>query len=420
MASPGDERYACQFEANPAYWRALSTRVLMTCLRAVLVTAVFVASVASAQRGTNARLVREAVIDDKALPDGFTAFGVVAVGPGKRVYVGQPRDNVIRVFDSTGKFVRSIGAKGDGPGETQTLGGHGFIGDTLWTHDWQAQRFAFFQPDGSYMSTLSPQGMIDSSIKGRPIRILASNPLIDGSLYYGMFTFSSRGDVMPPLANRIVTRDGRAVRVVGHTDSLGRGHFRIVAGDRQVSSSDPFFGQMTATNPIVAVGGGGRWFAVVRRDECATTQRFTVARTSLAGDTLWRTQIDCPKVAVPRGFVDSVVAANRDRMMTRNMPATASEIEQQIRPKFSGISSFTPVLQVEIGADESIWLRPMKSLGDSLQTWVRADAKPNQPAQFTLPPRAQLKAVIDATHVWVQQLNEDDLPSLVRYRLTAG
>jgi hypothetical protein len=84
------------------------------------------ASAAEAQRAGNARLVREVVINDDAVPDGFTTVGTVVVGPGKRVYVAQPKDNVVHMFDSTGRFVRSIGAKGAGPGETQYLGRNWF------------------------------------------------------------------------------------------------------------------------------------------------------------------------------------------------------------------------------------------------------------------------------------------------------
>jgi hypothetical protein len=374
------------------------------------------ASVAEAQRGGTARLVREVVISDDAVPDGFTAVGTVVVGPGKRVYVAQARDNVVRMFDSTGKFVRTVGAKGQGPGETENLGSIGFIGDTLWTHDWRAQRFAFFMFDGTYNSTLAPPGVVDTAIRGRPIRIAASQPLADGSVYYGQVSLPGPGPLMPPAALRIGTRDGRMGRVVTHTDSLIRGRFRVISGDRQTSTIDPHFGQMVDKSPLVAVGEGGAWFAIVRRDECTATQQITVLRTSIRGDTSWRTRIECPRVSVPRGFVDSIVATHRDRFV-KSHQLTAAEAERQIRPAFGDVTSFTPVRAILTGSDQSIWIRPTKALGDSLETWVRANAQPNQPAQFTLPPRAQLKAIIDATHIWVMELDSDDLPTLVRYRL---
>ena len=70
-----------------------------------------------------------------------------------------------------------------------------------------------------------------------------------------------------------------------------------------------------------------------------------------------------------------------------------------------------------VGGDGSIWIRPMRALADSTEYWVRADPKAGTPGDVTLPPGARLMHVVDGSHIWVMQLDENDLPSLTRYRI---
>jgi hypothetical protein len=377
--------------------------------------------VAHAQRGPTTRLVRELAIGDEALPKGFTSIGSVLVGPGGRIYVEQSQDNVIRLFDSTGKYVKDIGGKGSGPGETEFLYGIGFVGDTLWSCDLRAGRFAFFSADGGYQSTLSPPKIIDSAVKRNAISASASTPLSGGYLYYGAVSYASRmgPELMRPVARVVGTRDGRVVDTVAFTDSLGRGSFGYANGSRQTFTSDGAFGSMVDKSPYIAVGGEGAWFAVVLRADCATRPRYTVARVSLRGDTLWRARLECPHVTIPRNFVDSVVAVNRERAI-KIVQVTASYAEEQIRPKLGDVKAFTPVRSVQVGNDGSIWIRPLLSVADTVEVWMRADAKSGAPEQFTLPYKSQLKRIVDGTHIWVSQLDENDLPTLVRYRVVSN
>ena len=46
------------------------------------------------------------------------------------------QDAAIVVLDAEGGFVRTIGRKGEGPGEFVVIGDMGFVGDTLWLQNW--------------------------------------------------------------------------------------------------------------------------------------------------------------------------------------------------------------------------------------------------------------------------------------------
>jgi len=371
-----------------------------------------------AQRGPAARLVREVTLADESVPNGFTRIGTVLAGPGGRIYVEQPQDNVIQMFDSAGRYVKRIGGRGQGPGETGALGGIGFLGDTLWTYDFRARRLAFFSVDGTYLSTRSSPVIIDDGVDGRAVSIAGTTPLAGGNFYFAGFSYTSRigAQLTPPIARLVGTPDGRILDTVALTDSIGRGSFGFASGTRQSFTNDPMFAPLFDRSTLVAVGGQGSWFAVARREDCATAARFAVARMSLQGDTLWETTIDCPRVAVPRGFVDSVVAVNRDRAVSA-LSIAPGYAESQIRPSLGNPQWFTAVRAIQVGNDGSIWIRPTRAAGDNAEVWVRADAPANAPLHFALAPRAQLKGIVDASRIWVMELDEDDLPTLMRYRV---
>jgi hypothetical protein len=63
---------------------------------------------------------------------GFSRIGSVAVDKEDQVYVFEQQDAQIRVYSPTGKLVRTIGRRGDGPGEFRQSARIGVKGDTIW------------------------------------------------------------------------------------------------------------------------------------------------------------------------------------------------------------------------------------------------------------------------------------------------
>jgi hypothetical protein len=69
------------------------------------------------------------------------------------MYISEGQDQVFKVFDTEGVKVKTIGAKGSGPGEFQSIGFCGFTPDgRLLTTDFQARRTSFFDKDGRFLS----------------------------------------------------------------------------------------------------------------------------------------------------------------------------------------------------------------------------------------------------------------------------
>jgi len=70
------------------------------------------------------------------------------------VYISDESDMAIKVFDLQRKYLRTIGRKGNGPGEFETIGDMAFLPDgRLLVTDYQTRRTSFFSPDGQFISS---------------------------------------------------------------------------------------------------------------------------------------------------------------------------------------------------------------------------------------------------------------------------
>ena len=76
--------------------------------------------------------------------------GIVRLTDG-RIAVANGGTNEIRIYDSTGVFLSSVGRAGAGPGEFQSIGMlETGPGDSLFVFDYQLRRLSVFGPDGGF------------------------------------------------------------------------------------------------------------------------------------------------------------------------------------------------------------------------------------------------------------------------------
>jgi hypothetical protein len=70
------------------------------------------------------------------------------------VYICDLQDLEIKVFDHDGRMVRTIGQKGDGPGEFQNIGKIALLPDgRLLVLDWEAHRVSLFSTEGKFINS---------------------------------------------------------------------------------------------------------------------------------------------------------------------------------------------------------------------------------------------------------------------------
>jgi hypothetical protein len=76
------------------------------------------------------------------------------VDDNENIYISEWQDKVIKVFDSDGKYNKTIGAKGSGPGEFQEISSLVFAKDgKLVVTDGRAMRTSFFDSSGKFIKS---------------------------------------------------------------------------------------------------------------------------------------------------------------------------------------------------------------------------------------------------------------------------
>jgi hypothetical protein len=108
------------------------------------------------------KLTEELSIGGGSNPDeAFSQVGMFVVGDDGSIFALDFKDQKIKVFDSTGKFLRLIGKPGQGPGELGTASGIQLMTDgTLVVEDAGNRRLALFKPSGEFIRNISMSGRL--------------------------------------------------------------------------------------------------------------------------------------------------------------------------------------------------------------------------------------------------------------------
>lgn len=91
--------------------------------------------------------------------DSAEIFGFVtdaAFGPGGSIYVADPGQHRIVVLDSDGRFVRTIGRPGQGPGEFLDPSSIALLRDTLFVYDGRQGRVSVLDTLGAFLRSFVP------------------------------------------------------------------------------------------------------------------------------------------------------------------------------------------------------------------------------------------------------------------------
>lgn len=118
--------------------------------------------------------VGDAPVLDVGVVEGDAAYqldGVRSVArlAGGRIAVANGGSGDVRIFGPDGRHQRTLGRRGAGPGEFQRLAWVGAAaGDTLLAWDSEARRLTIFAPGGSFVRTVTPEGIegMHPSVRG--------------------------------------------------------------------------------------------------------------------------------------------------------------------------------------------------------------------------------------------------------------
>lgn len=334
----------------------------------------------------------------------FTKLDFVAVH-GDHVYVAQRGTDDIRVFGSDGAFRRTIGRKGQGPGEFESIWSMGVSGDSVWLIDVDLRRLTFFTPDGSLIATV-PFDPVPPTL-GEGLMFL---PYPDVLMREGDFLGFGRGSGMSVDKGEItanpllrMTPDGRAA------DTLGWVSIRNDDMILRSARSRSFRMQPFTDSPITVYAAAARRAYVIERWSATEAVPASVQVTALgaAGDTAWVRQVPYTPARLDPARVDSV-RAGMEREMGRRYPR--EEINRALyAPAFR-----TPVTSALASDNGTLWIRWDEDTRPG--SYAVLSAAGDIVASVTAPARIRLKWVSDSI-AWGEELDENEVPTLVRYRI---
>lgn len=346
----------------------------------------------------------------------LTAIGSVAVHEASgRVYVGQPMERHIKVFDRRGRRVRTIGRPGIGPGEFQSVGALGFQGDTLWVIDWSQGRLTLFRPDGELIR-VSRVG-VDVERAGRfPLRVAAVLPDLDLLAMPGVPSQLTVEGTVTRLPLVHLAADGAVLDTaafVGVAHRTMRVRRPDATGPRGFYVPQPFRddGLYTVSRPDTTI-------VVVDREPAAEVPAtFEVLKVRPDGDTVASRAVPYTPVAVSDAAVDSALAPWVDDVADRRSFGSPGRAlaEEWVRAAAYIPPAYPPVSAVAVGDDGSVWLRREPAPGDTV-TWLVLGPALSPRAEARIPAGLSVRTV-RADAVWGVWHGRMDEPYLVRLQL---
>lgn len=340
----------------------------------------------------------------------FTTIREIAVSPNGSMYVVQGQEQEIRVFDAQGKYVRTIGRQGGGPGEFTGLRSLGFIGDTLYTMDVRQRRMTLFRADGSLISTLvydpstSPQQRGAALFSPSPSVLLADGSVLGGASYASHLVANGQITAVPVFR---LTRTATVLDTIAWVP-VGSGQ-----GSVQNANAALFFVQPISDAPITVYAATAARVFVIERAARSGNAAFRVTAIGARGDTLWSRSLPYRPIPLEGQVADSIVNVVAGRLTGGRAGASPFPIDQVKKAVFIPDHQVT-VTRAFAAADGSLWLR-REEFAETLN-WTVIAPDGNVAATLALPRNVRPMTVV-GDRAYGVELDDVDVPLLVRYRI---
>lgn len=334
----------------------------------------------------------------------FTELSQV-VATADAVLVRQSAYQELRVFDVAGTHQRTIGRAGGGPGEFSGLWAFGVYGDTVWTLDFALRRVTLFLTSGKLLKTVTFEAV--TRTLGERGSLFATYPMArqrDGVLLgfggtSGQAMATGRVRAMPILR---MSPNGLA------TDTLG--WLPIAHANMILKSSvgTSYHVQPFDDSPSAEYAADQRRVYVIDRHAASNgTTSYGVVAIGNDGDTAWVRRYPYAPLPMDRAVADSV-RKRMYRMYGSRYPQSMIDDSLYI-PKFQ-----PPVSEATAGEDGTLWLRREK--WSPTTKFDVLDAEGQLIARVEAGRSVRIRWV-SGTTAWGQELDENDVPTLVRYRI---
>lgn len=281
-----------------------------------------------------------------------------------RIVLANARSWQVRYYGADGKFIRSSGRRGEGPGEfRQPFTLHTLPGDTVYVGDIRPFRFLVFAPDGEWLSTIDAKPMMINSPAFPGV-------LDDGRMVLGKDDDSRfEGDPtqfrMQTLTMQLHARDGTLLDTIV---TLENGRYGMPIPENRISVR-PFFESYPHVNAdadrIVLGHGAERELRVLDTGEGTPLTRLV--RWTGESREVTSADVDGEKAREKAQFEQFGGEAKAPPFL-RSAYEThthSSRPVAEVMPAMNGI---------RLGTDGRIWIREFYKTGDTLpRNWIGFD-----------------------------------------------
>jgi len=343
---------------------------------------------------------------------------ILAVRDGS-IYVIDSQSHEILIFDDWGRHARSLGREGRGPGEFLRPWRIGLLGRRLWVID-GSWRVSTFDPNGALVNVDRP--LRNASLTGEAISTAAYAVLADGAVLVLEEPVSAPGRYR---LLRLSPDDGAL-------DNLGV----LFASDRYVAVPLPVQdrGELNLRNKfahsdMLAVSPTGDRVIVVERPEpeAASGALYRLRFMGPTGVVVWVVEVPYqPEPLTERDFDRWIEGHGALRQMTQMglFPSMAAA-ERAMRAALDAPAFWPPIPNLGRGILEEAIL--VSQEGEVwVQRWERDEANGTRwdviaegrgrVATAEVPPGLRLLAVA-GDRAWGVELDEYDVPTIIRYRI---
>ena len=356
-------------------------------------------------------------LDDPELA--FTAISQLATLDDGRILSFHSQEQLIRRWSADGQPDGTIGGKGDGPGEFNSVRQFGVFGDTIWTMDSNGFRASYFDAAGTLLGTVSvptslgERGMEPSELPPRP-----SRPFRGGDFYANQLAIShsiAQGDLTS--VDHVRMNDaGEQVGVLWQQEYRPTDILALLRDNGGIFGPQPF-----ADSPRVAIDDLGLTILDRRTPESAESAEVRVTRIDALGDTVFQTRLPYTPSPLLPSQVDSAVSAATESMfsfVSRSQEGlTRATLESDLReatftPRFVPWAVF-PLTTLE----GDTWIQLRSSTRPGFVEWRILDAAGN-PSATAFTPEGLRVLEIGGDSVYGIEQDEFDVDYIVRYRVT--
>jgi hypothetical protein len=333
------------------------------------------------------------------------------IGPKHEIVIPFQQDGQIRIYDSTGKRLSSVGQRGSGPGEFRNFFRLGWLRDTMWVYDAAQRRMSFFDPQRNLLRT-----HVTSETLRRPVEPGDANPR-----------------VITDFAPSAISPDGKTIGQIIRTEGRNPGGWLELRYFVAAVSPDNTVRELTeipaaaisprvwmptgtetryayaivpfANDAIYAVSQSGERYTIITTDRAAKT--FSVAMYNASGTRQFSKTFPFTPAAIPKAVADSALGAAMRTV--RQPPEVIAAMQKKVGEVMPG--TYAPVTSVVLARDGTTWLR-LHSPDGRRVTMMVLNARGDAVGSVTVP---KAMDIVDAegSTVWSVDVDADGLGSVV-------